>query len=163
MSELYFEPALFEDYYRWVKAYTSRGGKFTDFTDTPWSNSGGRFAVARRDFTLSEGYGANRIDVIIPEGIRFMGGDIGHCGLFDMTTANVIPDGYFTPVVPLFNEPELLALRGATKFAEAQRIRQAKIRARRAEEEREYAQEREDFSKYNPIGQYYAALKGLSK
>ena len=163
MSELYFEPALFEDYYRWAKAYTLKGGKFTQFIDAPWTNNKGRFAVARRDFTLSGGYGTNRIDVIIPEGIRFMGGDIGHCNLYDMNTSNIIPDGHFTATVPLFNEPELLALRGAAKFAEVQRIRQAEIRAQRAEEEREYAQEREDFLKYNPIGQYYAALKRLSK
>ena len=161
MNGLAFEPALFDDYLRWAKAYVQKGGKFTHFTDHPWDNTDGRFTVALQNFTLSGGYGANRIDVIIPDGVEFMGGDIGHCALYDMNTSDVIADGPSSAYVPLYDEPELLKLKGAAEFAEAARVRYAERDAQRQAEERAREREQERFRKYNPIGQYLDAFEQL--
>lgn len=161
MNGLTFEPALFDDYLRWAKAYVRKGGKFTYFTNRPWDNTDGRFTVALQNFALSGGYGANRIDVIIPDGVEFMGGDIGHCGLYDMNTSDVITDGHFGAHVPLYDEPEMLKLKGAAKFAEAARTRYAERTAQRKADDRAREREQERFRKYNPIGQYLDAFKQL--
>lgn len=151
-------PATFEDYLRWARVYTKQKGKFNTYIDGPWHNSGGRFVVAVEDFTLRGGYGANSLSIIIPEAVKYLGGEIGHCNLYSMR-GTVIPDGHFTTDIPLYNEPELLKLPGAAKYAHAAREEMERNRKKWEKEEEEDRRRQQEWEKNSDIGYYLAALR----
>ena len=43
-----------------------------------------KFYVATQDFEMIELYGATAMEIIIPENIRFLGGELGHSNLYFM-------------------------------------------------------------------------------
>ena len=88
-------PAPFKDYHRWLIGYVERGGKPTHYYD--YDTPSGETFIAFADFDLGDGlYGASSINIIIPEGIRFIGGNQGHCNLYYMDGFR--HSGHFVPV-----------------------------------------------------------------
>ncbi|MDO8537243.1 MAG: hypothetical protein Q7R94_03275 [bacterium] len=74
-------PASVEDYKRWLRGYLEGGGKVTHVYDYPMSQQD--FYVAHKDFKFEKPlYGAQSIKIIVPRGVRFLGGDLGHANLY---------------------------------------------------------------------------------
>lgn len=79
-------PAAPLDYAQWLTGYMGNGGQPTHYYDYPIARAS--FYVAIRHFSLEHPlFGANAVNIIIPEGVAFLGGDLGHCNLYYM-------DGY---------------------------------------------------------------------
>lgn len=73
-----------EDYIIWLEGYVKDGNLPTHSYNYPMSRVIDDFFVARDDFEMSPLYGADSISVIVPEGIRFLGGELGHNNLYFM-------------------------------------------------------------------------------
>jgi len=84
-----FTAAIVVDYIKWMKGYLEKGGKPTHHHDSnmPWGRGG--FLVAKCDFELDGECGANACNIIVPEGVKFLGGDMGHCNLYFMEDFSV--------------------------------------------------------------------------
>lgn len=156
--ELCFMPATFEDYLRWARVYTRQKGKFNRYIHGPWDNKGGRFVVAIQDFTLKGGYGLHSLSIIIPETVKYLGGEVGHCNLYSMR-GTVIPDAHFATEIPLYNEPELLELPGAAKYARTERKEMERIRKEWEREEEEDRRRQREWEENSDIGYYLATLR----
>ena len=116
-------------YVDWLRGYIAAGGKPTHCYDYHYSS---RFYVAKGDFTTGGECGAFARDVLVPEGVRHLGGDLGHNKLFFF-------DGFQTPTprwVPIYCDTEFLALPGIIEFIAEQ---EKASRAFWAEQERRQA------------------------
>lgn len=74
-------PASRSDYIKWLRAYVEAGNEPTHYYDHPfdqWDN----FYVAKRDFELIPLCGASAINIIVPEGVKCLGGSRGHINLY---------------------------------------------------------------------------------
>ena len=91
-------PASKSDYENWLRGYVKSGGMPTHYYDYNFDNR--NWFVAIRDFELKPLYGANAINVIVPNDVKYNGNyDIGHCNLYFM-------DGYrnIGGEVPLYRD-----------------------------------------------------------
>lgn len=75
-----FEALPLDRYLAWLRAYLAAGGKITHFFDYPYPE--GRLLLATRDFTTGGECGACSRDILVPAGIRHLGGGLGHCNLY---------------------------------------------------------------------------------
>lgn len=75
-----FEPLPLDRYVAWLRGYLENGGQITHIRDYPYSRA--RFLLATRDFTTGGECGADARDILVPAGVRHLGGKIGHCGLY---------------------------------------------------------------------------------
>jgi hypothetical protein len=75
-----FRKASLHDYTNWLIGFWAKGGKNTHIYDylIPISD----WYVAKKDFMVLPLYGSNSIEIIVPEGINFLGGELGHNNLF---------------------------------------------------------------------------------
>jgi hypothetical protein len=71
-------PASVAEYAAFVADYLTAGGQIRYVRDSPMR----RVWVAREDFTLPGLCGAAAIDILVPKGIHYLGGDRGHCTLY---------------------------------------------------------------------------------
>lgn len=77
-------PATVSDYRAWLDGYVKMGGRISNFYDSPLENSPHikDMWVAEKDFHLARLTGADSIQVIIPRGVRYLGGtkddQLGH-------------------------------------------------------------------------------------
>ena len=79
-------PARTEEYKGWLKGHLEQGGKLGNVYDYPMPNS---FFVATRDIDeFPKLYGAMKVSVIVPEGVKFpiVEGHMpyGHCDIYFM-------------------------------------------------------------------------------
>lgn len=80
------------DYLKWLTGYLQKGG---EISHVYLYNMPDRFYVATGDFDMQPLlYGAQSVSIIIPENIKFNGGNLGHCELYfmkDFTTNGIVP------------------------------------------------------------------------
>lgn len=76
----HLKPATAEDYTRWLRGYMERGGSITHCYD--YDLLPDEFYVAQSDFALIPLYGVDAVHIIVPHGVRFLGGELGHCTLY---------------------------------------------------------------------------------
>lgn len=72
-------------YETWLRSYVENGGNPTHIYDYNFPE--GKFYRALADFEILPLCGTSSINIIVPTGINFLGGDLGHCNIFFM-------DGY---------------------------------------------------------------------
>lgn len=89
-------PATKLDYNRWLGGYMESGKKPTHFYDYPMGRSLNEYYLATKDFEMGPLYGAKAINIIVPDGVKFLGGEIGHCNIYLMEGSKAI--GSFVPV-----------------------------------------------------------------
>lgn len=123
-----FEALRRDRYVAWLRAYLADGGKITDVYDYPYPGEI-RFLLAIRDFTTDGETGSAARAILVPPGVRHLGGALGHCKLYFEADASsgplaksAVPE---TLWVPAFSNPEFEELPG---YAEAA-LRAFKARA----------------------------------
>lgn len=154
---LKFQPARFEDYLEFFTKFVKKGGKPDSFRDRPFYEGAGGMALAVADFRLNDECGAFSIDIIVPKGVRYLSGPSGHCSIYYQDTGTPEMREHFPSHVPLFDEPEMLALPGMRKFAETVRKRD---RERRKEMEKEN-EEIEAMMRQGDVGRYLNVLRNI--
>ena len=75
-----FEPLPLSRYIEWLTAYTQAGGLITHVYDYPYERAG--FLLARSDFSLGGECGSQARPVLVPAGVRHLGGKLGHNTLY---------------------------------------------------------------------------------
>jgi len=75
-------PALVSDYAAWLSAYRACGHRVAIEDDADFADIVASFVVATADFRLEPRYGREALNVIVPLGVRFLGGELGHSTLF---------------------------------------------------------------------------------
>ncbi len=70
------------DYEDWLTGYMLHGNDPTQYFDIPWFKAGINMFVATNDFQLTPLYGVSAISVLVPKGIKFIGGELGHSKLY---------------------------------------------------------------------------------
>lgn len=85
------------EYREWLEGYINRGGSVTQHYNGRMNDD--RYYVAIEDFELHDNCGAFAYDIIVPIGVSFLGGELGHCNLYFM-------DGFATLGwhVPMWND-----------------------------------------------------------
>jgi hypothetical protein len=88
------------DYIAWLVGYIRNGGRPTHYYDykMPLDN----FYVAQEDFIMIPLYGSLSINVIVPENVNFLGGELGHCNIYLMKDFKTL--GGWIPVYRGFYE-----------------------------------------------------------
>ena len=68
-------PATVEDYRQWLNGFLAKGGRISNFYDSPLEGSPHikELWVAKKDFHLARLTGTDSIHVIIPKGVRYLG------------------------------------------------------------------------------------------
>lgn len=89
-------PATTEDYKRWLRGFLAKGGKISHVYDYPMSQTISEWFVAFKDFEISPLYGASSVYIIVQSGVRFLGGNLGHSGLYFMD--EYTQNGGFVPI-----------------------------------------------------------------
>jgi len=69
------------DYTRWLEGFVDAGNTPTHYYSYPFSRWDS-FYVAKKDFELVPLYGADSINIIVPDGITILGGSRGHNNIF---------------------------------------------------------------------------------
>lgn len=90
-------------YLRWLEKWLTAGNQPTHYYDYPatrWN-----WLVAQEGFRTGDECGANAVNIIVPSGIRWLGGGRGHNKLYFMDGPS-----HQGGVVPVFEEPEFYAL-----------------------------------------------------
>ncbi len=77
-----FRHATIEDYANWLKGFIKSGGRPRYYRDYPFIQMQDEFFVAQHDFWMVPLYGALSVEIIIPKGIRYLGGELGHSKLY---------------------------------------------------------------------------------
>ena len=100
-------PATVADYQRWLVAHRKSGNEPTHHYDYPFAQgnlahlgSGPDFRkpkwyVAERNFRAVPLFGAAAVNIIVPKGVNFLGGNLGHSTLF--FEADGRTDGHCVP------------------------------------------------------------------
>lgn len=112
-------PAQKWEYEAWLTGYLKQGGNVTHFYDYAWPTKG--FYVPLSDFVITPLYGATSVNVVVPKGVRFLGGQTGHCDVYITNSFDEGGDafayqGFHDPrphscpsFVPVFTDTEVLA------------------------------------------------------
>ncbi len=75
-------PASKGDYEDWLWSYMKKEGQPTNYYDYPFERVAKTMFKAKDDFKMTPLYGAQAIHVIVPEGVKFLGGELGHSTLY---------------------------------------------------------------------------------
>ncbi|MBA7716890.1 hypothetical protein ES703_125974 [subsurface metagenome] len=76
--------ARVEDYKNWLAGFLAMDNKPTHCYDYPLERGLDEWKVALSDFQIVPLFGANSLQIIIPKGIKFLGGELGHNNLYLM-------------------------------------------------------------------------------
>ena len=87
-------PASKSDYEAWLKGFIEAGGTPTHTYD--YNIHLRDWYAAIIDFEICPMYGANSINIIAREGVKFLGGERGHCNIYLMD--KFVSYGHFIPV-----------------------------------------------------------------
>jgi len=77
-------PATLEEYDNWMRIYLSYGGAPTHYYDFPFSSNHANMFVATCDFESFPLYGSDCLNILIPQNVKWLGGDAGHTSLLFM-------------------------------------------------------------------------------
>ena len=99
-----FRKARIGEYIEWLKAYLYAGHKPTHYYGYPWEHNG--FLVATSDFVLGGECGACARSIIVPQGVRCLGGDLGHNHLYYVDGPRYVGFG----VVPVYTDTAFATL-----------------------------------------------------
>ena len=80
-------PASPAYYRRWLRAYIEDGGKPTNYYDYNDTNT---YYVATSDFTIYPLYGSSGVNIIVPPGVKYLGGNPGHNSIFTIDGPGVV-------------------------------------------------------------------------
>lgn len=80
----FLERAIKIDYTQWLKGVIQSGSEPTHYYDYPMARVLDKFYVAIRHFRVAPLYGSSSIAIIVPNGIDFLGGELGHSNLYFM-------------------------------------------------------------------------------
>jgi hypothetical protein len=114
-----FTPLPLDRYTAWLRAYLAAGGQVTHVYDYPYL--GQRFLLAARDFTTGGECGALSREIMVPPGVRHLGGDLGHCNLYFEADGSAPPRAESqkgAPFVPAYSDPGLRELPGYAEAAQ---------------------------------------------
>lgn len=100
-----FRPASVDQYVTWLEGYLEAGGRITHAYDYPIARPS--FLVAVANFTTGGECGSRSRQIIVPQNVQHLGGDLGHNTLYFMDGFRVV--GHF---VPVYNDPEFDRLPG---------------------------------------------------
>ncbi|MBA7700059.1 hypothetical protein ES703_108765 [subsurface metagenome] len=76
--------ARVKDYKNWLAGFLEKGNKPTHCYEYPLERGMEEWKVACSDFQILPLFGANSLQIIIPKGIKFLGGELGHSNLYFM-------------------------------------------------------------------------------
>lgn len=76
--------ARVEDYKNWLAGFLEKGGKPTNCYEYPMEPGLDDWKVALNDFQISPLFGTESLNIIVPSGIKFLGGELGHNNLYFM-------------------------------------------------------------------------------
>jgi len=126
-------PADLDEYLTWLRAWINKGNQPTHSYDYPWSRQ--VWLTATRDFTLGDECGARAVRIIVPAGLRYVSGGLGHNQLYFLDGPKQI--GY---TIPVFSDPQFQVLPGVAEFIREERRKHSammgEIEAYRAASER---------------------------
>lgn len=98
-----FRPCTVSEYAAWLKAWTEAGGQPTHYYDYPFQRQ--TWLTAQRDFTTGGECGANAVQILVPAGVSYEGGPLGHNELYFMEGATQRGG-----LVPVFADPVFATL-----------------------------------------------------
>lgn len=117
-------PSSPQVYLRWLETWLAAGNNPTHYYD--YSASRWNWLLAQDDFHTGGECGANAVQIIVPSGIRWIGGALGHNKLYFMDGP-----GQQGGSVPVFEGPEFLALgAGVIRFIQDQKAKKRAFRTR---------------------------------
>lgn len=118
-------PATLDEYLTWLRAWLTPWRPPTHAYDYPWSRW--TWLTATSDFALGGECGAAAVHILVPDGIDYARGELGHNQLYFMN-GPVQCGG----IVPVFSDPEFLSLPGVPEFITAERRKTAEWERERA-------------------------------
>lgn len=124
-------PATLDEYLTWLRTWLTDWRPPTHAYDYPWARQA--WLTATRDFALGGECGADAVHILVPDGIDYARGELGHNQLYFMN-GPVQCGGQ----VPVFSDPEFLSLPGVREFIAAERRKTAEWERERTEAEDAY-------------------------
>ena len=100
--------ARIEDYVAWLEGYIKNGNLPTHSNDYPMSRVIGEFFIATNDIEISALYGTSAINIIVPEKVKFLGGELGHNNIYLLDGYKHL--GYFVPLYSDIYPEKLIVL-----------------------------------------------------
>ena len=91
--------AKVKDYKNWLAGFLEKGGKPTHCYDYPLEGGMEDWKTACSDFRIIPLFGADSLNIIVPKGIEFLGGELGHNNLYFMDGFSCL-DGW----VPIYSD-----------------------------------------------------------
>ena len=82
VAENEFRQGTVEDYNRWMEAFVQGDGTPVSYSSGTMHTS--RFFVATKNFRMRPLFGADAIEVIVPEDVKYLGGELAHSTLYFM-------------------------------------------------------------------------------
>lgn len=136
-----FTEAPLEIYMEWLRGYLARGGRLHYYRDRPF----GGMLLAQADFTTGGECGADSREIIVPPGVRWLGGQLGHNRIHVMDRFAL--HGYG---VEVFTDPEFHSLPGYAELrSTAERERAAwEAKLRHQDADYEARASKSDLSRY---------------
>jgi hypothetical protein len=127
-----FRRATLDEYVSWLRLWLQWENEPTHYYDYPFERWNNNWLYAQKNFTTGGECGALSAHIIVPNGVRHIGGDLGHNDLYlaDGTTGNRCP------CVPVFNNPEFMKIRSVRKFIARKEEEEAKFWAEAKRERR---------------------------
>lgn len=98
-----FRPCTMNEYAAWLRAWLKAGNQPTHYYDYPFE--GQTWLTAQQDFTTGGECGANAVCVVVPAGVSYKGGSLGHNQMYFMD--GVTQRGGW---IPVFNDPVFATL-----------------------------------------------------
>lgn len=76
--------ARVKDYKDWLAGFLEKGNKPTHCYDYPMERGLDEWKIALVDFQIVPLFGTDSLQIIVPKGIKFLGGKLGHTNLYFM-------------------------------------------------------------------------------
>lgn len=108
------------EYIEWLRQWIEAGNSPTHAYDYPFTRW--TWLTAQRDFTTGGECGSLAVNILVPPGVRHVGGALGHNLLYLTDGDGVSLKGRS---VPVFSDPEFATLAGVPELIEQQRRKDA--------------------------------------
>lgn len=129
-SSTVFRSATIDDYVGWLTRWLTAGNRPTHYYDYPFN--GRSWLVALRNFETGGECGAAAAEIIVPQGLRHAGGELGHNNLY-LHEGPELRGGW----VPVYSDPVFVDL-GLAEYIDAEQEEQRRWEAERAARKREH-------------------------
>ncbi len=134
IKEGIIRPAELSDYLTWLEGFLLDGGVPSHYYNYPWQ--GCRFMIAWEDFTTARECGARACEIIVPYGVSYLGGEMGHNNFYfyEELTDKFSVRGHF---VPVYDDPEFEQIPQLREFIKAGKLECEKHEIERQQRELE--------------------------